>query len=143
MKKYFMKEAIKQAKKANRIGEIPVGTVIVHNDKIIARGYNKRETKQNSLMHAELIAINKACKKLKSWRLNDCEMYVTLEPCNMCMGAIIESRISKIYYGIDNSKFHNINMEIIGNSKIDVEEYILKFECKKLLDDFFKNIRTK
>ena len=143
MKKYFMKEAIKQAKKANRIGEIPVGAVIVHNDKIIARGYNKRETKQNSLMHAELIAINKACKKLKSWRLNDCEMYVTLEPCNMCMGAIIESRISKIYYGIDNSKFHNINMEIIGNSKIDVEEYILKFECKKLLDDFFKNIRTK
>ena len=143
MKKYFMKEAIKQAKKANRIGEIPVGTVIVHNDKIIARGYNKRETKQNSLMHAELIAINKACRKLKSWRLNDCEMYVTLEPCNMCMGAIIESRISKIYYGIDNSKFHNINMEIIGNSKIDVEEYILKFECKKLLDDFFKNIRTK
>ena len=94
-------------------------------------------------MHAELIAINKACRKLKSWRLNDCEMYVTLEPCNMCMGAIIESRISKIYYGIDNSKFHNINMEIIGNSKIDVEEYILKFECKKLLDDFFKNIRTK
>ena len=143
MKKYFMKEAIKQAKKANRIGEIPVGTVIVHNDKIIARGYNKRETKQNSLMHAELIAINKACRKLKSWRLNDCEMYVTLEPCNMCMGAIIESRINKIYYGIDNSKFHNINMEIIGNSKIDVEEYILKFECKKLLDDFFKNIRTK
>lgn len=143
MKKYYMKEAIKEARKANNIEEIPVGAIIVKDGKIIARGYNKKEKRQNSLMHAELIAIDKTCKKLDSWRLDNCEIYVTLEPCNMCMGAIIESRINKIYYGIDNSKSHKLNLEMIKNSKIDIEGGILELECKKILDDFFKNMRGK
>ncbi len=143
MKKYYMKEAIKEARKANNIEEIPVGAIIVKDGKIIARGYNKKEKRQNSLMHAELIAIDKTCKKLDSWRLDNCEIYVTLEPCNMCMGAIIESRINKIYYGIDNSKSHKLNLEMIKNSKIDIEGSILELECKKILDDFFKNMRGK
>lgn len=143
MKEKFMNEAIKEAEKAIKLNEIPVGVVIVLNNKIIARGYNQKEISQNSLMHAEIIAINKACKKLKSWRLNDCKMYVTLEPCNMCMGAIVESRISKIYYGIDNLKSHKLNMKIIGNNNIDMEGGVLEKECKTLLDDFFKNMRGK
>ena len=143
MKEKFMKEALKEAKKAINLNEIPVGVVIVYNNKIIARGYNKKETLQNSLMHAEIIAINKASKKLRSWRLNDCEIYVTLEPCNMCMGAIVESRINKVYYGTDNLKSHELNLQIINNFKINVENGILEGKCKELLDDFFKNMRGK
>lgn len=143
MKEYFMEEAIKEAIKAKSIGEIPVGAIIVYNNKIIARAYNKKEKLQNSLMHAELIAIDKACKKLKSWRLNDCEIYITLEPCNMCMAAIIESRIKKIYYGIDNIKTHSINIEILKETKINVENGVLESKCKNLLNNFFKNMRMK
>ncbi|MBQ1812584.1 MAG: nucleoside deaminase [Bacilli bacterium] len=143
MKEYFMKEAIREAIKAKNIEEIPVGAVIVYNNKIIARAYNKKEKLQNSLMHAELIAINKACKKLNSWRLNDCEIYVTLEPCNMCMAAIIESRIGKIYYGIDNFKTHSINNEMLKETKINIESGILESKCKNVLNDFFKNMRGK
>ena len=143
MKEYFMKEAVREAIKAKNIEEIPVGAVIVYNNKIIARAYNKKEKLQNSLMHAELIAINKACKKLNSWRLNDCEIYVTLEPCNMCMAAIIESRIGKIYYGIDNFKTHSINNEMLKETKINIESGILESKCKNVLNDFFKNMRGK
>ena len=143
MKEYFMKEAIREAIKAKNIEEIPVGAVIVYNNKIIARAYNKKEKLQNSLRHAELIAINKACKKLNSWRLNDCEIYVTLEPCNMCMAAIIESRIGKIYYGIDNFKTHSINNEMLKETKINIESGILESKCKNVLNDFFKNMRGK
>jgi len=105
MEEKFMKEALKQAKKAASIGETPIGAVIVRDGEIIARGYNKRETKKNALLHAEIIAINKACKKLGGWRLPRCEMYVTLEPCPMCAGAIINSRIEKVYFGAYDKKF--------------------------------------
>ncbi|MGL4949866.1 MAG: nucleoside deaminase, partial [Anaeroplasmataceae bacterium] len=100
----FMKEAIKQAKKAYKIDEVPVGCVIVKGDEIIARSYNKREQTQNSLMHAEIIAIDKACKKLNSWRLDECDIYVTLEPCAMCGGAIIQSKFKNVYYAAPDIK---------------------------------------
>ena len=102
---FFMKQAIKEAIKASLIDEIPVGCVIVKDNKIIARGYNKRETNNNSLAHAEIIAIDKACKKLNSWRLDDCKMYITLEPCIMCSGAIIQSRIKELVYGAKDERF--------------------------------------
>ena len=106
MEKYikYMKEALKEAKKAELIDEVPIGCVIVKDDKIIARGHNQRETNQSPIGHAEIIAINKASKKLKSWRLEGCDIYVTLEPCIMCSGAIIQSRISKVYYGAFDPK---------------------------------------
>ena len=143
----FMKQAIKQAKKAFKINETPVGAVIVRNNKIIARGYNKRETKKNCLCHAEIIAINKACKKLGGWRLIDCDMYVTLEPCPMCSGAIIQSRINNLYYGAYDKKsgcanstcnlftagMFNHNVNVFGGNEID--------KCSRLLKDFFKNLR--
>ena len=100
----FMKSAIKEAKKAEKIDEIPVGAVIIQDGKIIARGYNKRETKQDALMHAEINAISKACKKLGSWRLDGCDIYVTLEPCPMCAGAIIQARIENVYFGAYDPK---------------------------------------
>ena len=95
----FMNEAIKQAKIAERYDETPIGAVIVYEDKVIARGRNKREEKKNSLCHAEIVAINKACKKMEAWRLSECDLYVTLEPCPMCAGAIIQSRIRNVYFG--------------------------------------------
>ena len=99
MDQKYMKEALKLAKKAAALGEVPVGAVIVHEGKIIARGYNRRELDQNGMAHAELTAMLKACKKLKSWRLEDCELYVTLEPCPMCAGAILNARIRRVWYG--------------------------------------------
>ena len=143
MDEYYMKEAIKEAMKAKKIGEIPVGAVIVKDGKIIGRGYNKKEKKQNSLMHAEIIAISKACNKIKSWRLNECKMYVTLEPCNMCMGAIIESRIGNLIYGVENSKSHDINILLITKNKLLINKGIHSVENTKILDDFFKKLRTK
>lgn len=100
----WMKEAIKQAKKAESYDEVPIGCVIVKDDKVIARGYNKRETLQQSIAHAEIMAIQKACKKLNTWRLEDCILYVTLEPCPMCAGAIIQSRIKEVVYGASDPK---------------------------------------
>ena len=100
----FMKEAIKQAKKAEALNEVPIGCVIVYKDKIVARGYNRRITDKNTLSHAELIAIKKASKTLGDWRLDDCEMYITLEPCQMCAGAIVQARIKKVYMGAMNPK---------------------------------------
>ena len=96
----MIEHAIYQAKKAEQKGEIPIGAIIVRGDKIIAKAYNRREKKQNALYHAEMVAISKACRKLKSWRLDDCDMYVTLEPCAMCMGAITNARIKNVYYGV-------------------------------------------
>ena len=95
----FMQEAIKQAQVAYKRGEVPIGCVIVKDGKIVAKGYNQREKKRNCLWHAEIVALNRACRKLKSWRLKDCEMYVTLEPCQMCMGAILNARLRKVYFG--------------------------------------------
>lgn len=149
MKKKFMKEAIKQAKKALDLQEIPVGAVIVKDGKIIARGYNKKEIKQEATRHAEIIAIEKASKKLKNWRLIDCEMYVTLEPCVMCAGAIISSRIKKVYIGTNDNKMGavgsvlNLFEDYTFNHKVEYERGILKGECENLIKDFFKFLRNK
>lgn len=147
MNEKFMTEAINQAKKAAAIGETPVGAVIVREGKIIARGYNKREIKNNALMHAEIIAINKACKKIGAWRLLDCEMYVTLEPCPMCSGAIINSRISKVYFGAYDKKAgcagSVINLFEAGmfNHDVEVTGGIKCEKCGALLSDFFRELR--
>ena len=145
----FMCEAIKQAQKAYEKEEIPVGAVIVKNNKIIARAYNKKEETQNPANHAEIIAIQKASKKLKSWRLIDCDMYVTLEPCSMCAGAIINSRIRKIYYGAPDPKTGaigsklNLLKDYSFNHVVEVETGILQKECENLLKEFFKHLRNK
>ena len=143
----FMKEALKEAKKAYEKLEIPVGAVIVKNGKIIARGYNQKETKKDTIKHAEIIAIEKASKKLDSWRLNDCEMYVTLEPCPMCAGAIINSRIKKIYIGTLDEKTGAVGSvldlfsDYTFNHKVEVEKGIMQKDCEKILKDFFKVLR--
>ena len=146
-KEYFMKQALKEAYKAYKKGEVPVGAVIVKNNQIIARGYNQKELKNSPIKHAEIIAIEKACKKLNNWRLNDCDMYVTLEPCAMCAGAIINSRIAKIYIGTLEPKtgacISKINMleDYTSETKVDFETGILQNECEKILKDFFKERR--
>lgn len=144
-----MKEALKEAKKAFDKEEVPVGAIIVKDGKIIARAHNEKETKNDSTSHAEINAIKKACKKLGSWRLLDCEMYVTLEPCSMCAGALINSRIKKLYIGTDDMKTGACGsvLNLLGdykfNHKIEVEKYILKDECEKILKSFFKKLREK
>lgn len=148
-KEKWMKEAIKQAKKAEEKDEVPIGCVIVKDNKIIARAYNKREMKQCSTAHAEILAIEKACKKLGTWRLEGCELYVTLEPCPMCSGAIIQSRIDQVVFGAYDPKggCMGSNMNIIEvkgfNHYPRIEGGLLKDECAKLLKDFFKAKRKK
>ena len=148
-KEYFMKEALKEAKKAYNKLEVPVGVVIVKDNKIIARAYNQKEMKNSPIKHAEIIAIEKACKKLNNWRLNDCEMYVTLEPCPMCAGAIINSRINKVYIGAIQEKTGacgsktNIIEEYKTEAKVDVEFGILQEQCLKIVQDFFKYLRKR
>lgn len=138
MKKYYMNEALKLAMKAFDDDEIPVGAIVVKNNKIIGCGYNQKEKTNNPLKHAELIAIEEACKNLGDWRLNDCEIYVTLEPCQMCTGAIVETRIKKVIYGI------NKNEQVFNNLKgIEMESGILKDECLEILQKFFQNKRNK
>lgn len=143
----FMKEALKEAKKAYDKLEVPVGCVIVKDDKIIAHGHNLKETKFDTTKHAEIIAIQKASKKLKSWRLLDCDMYVTLEPCSMCAGAIINSRIKNLYIGTLDEKTGaagsvlNLFEDYTFNHKVNVEKGILKKDCEKILKDFFKELR--
>ena len=145
----YMKEAIKQAKKALALDEVPIGCVIVYEDKIIARGYNRRLTDKNTLSHAELNAIRKASKKLGDWRLDDCEMYITLEPCQMCAGAIVQSRIKKVYAGCMNPKagcagsIMNLLQVKKFNHQVEFEEGILGEECSKMLSDYFKDLRKK
>lgn len=143
MNEKYMKMAIKEAKKALLKNEMPVGAVIVYENKIISRGHNMRETYKDSTLHAEIVAIRKACKKIGDWRLNKCLMYVTMEPCLMCMGALIESRIDKIVCGIRNTKFRKINDEIIKKYNINIEYGIFDNEIKKELQKFFKYIRNK
>lgn len=144
-----MKEAIKQAKKAAQKDEVPIGCVIVKDDQIIARAYNKREMKQCSTAHAEILAIEKACKKLGSWRLEDCDLYVTLEPCPMCSGAIIQSRIRNVIFGAYDPKGgcmgSNMNINDVRgfNHYPDIEGGILQDECSRLLKEFFKAKRKK
>ena len=147
-KEIFMKEALKEAKKAYDKLEIPVGAIIVKDGKIIARAHNQKETKCDTTNHAEILAIQKASKKLNSWRLIDCEMYVTLEPCSMCAGAIINSRIKKVYIGTMDEKtgavgsVFNLFNDYKFNHKVDFEAGILKDECEDILKRFFKELRT-
>ncbi len=142
-----MQEALKEAKKAYEKLEVPVGAVIVKNGEIIARGHNLKETKTDTTKHAEIIAIQKASKKLKSWRLEDCEMYVTLEPCTMCAGAIINARIKKVYIGTLDAKtgacgsILNLFDDYKFNHKVEYEKGIMQKECEKILKDFFKDLR--
>jgi len=134
----YMEIAIKLAQKAAKKGEIPVGAIIVKNGKIITKAYNKKETKNDCTKHAEIIAIQKASRKLKNWRLLDCEMYITMEPCKMCAGAIEQSRISKIFYAVENSNFGN-STEI---KNVEIIKGMCEKESKKLLKEFFKKKRS-
>ena len=143
----FMKQAVKQAKKAYDKLETPIGCVIVHEDKIIARGYNKRNMKKNTLAHAEILAINKASKVLGDWRLEDCTMYVTLEPCPMCAGAIVQSRVTRVVVGCMNPKagcagsiLNLLEMEHF-NHQVEVTRGVLQEECSQMLSGFFKELR--
>ena len=142
----YMKQAIKQALKAQEKDEVPIGCVIVKDDKIIARGYNLRQSKQQSYAHAEMIAIQKACKKLGTWRLEDCELYVTLEPCPMCSGAIMNARIKNIFYAVadkengGHSRF-NLFENSMNHSANCFHEKEFEQQNKKLIQDFFKNKR--
>ena len=148
-KEYFMKEALKEAQKAYDKLEVPVGVVIVKDDKIIARAYNQKEEKNSPIRHAEITAIEKACKKLNNWRLNDCEMYVTLEPCPMCAGAIVSSRIRKIYIGTTEPNWGacgsklNLLQDYEFETKVEIETNVEQEECQKILKSFFKEIRNK
>lgn len=146
-KNYYISKALEQAKIAYKKNEVPIGAVIVKDNKIISTGYNKREKKQNALMHAEIIAINKACKKLKSWRLDDCDIYITLEPCLMCYGAILNARIKNCYFGAFDKSGGSIssNQELLNksilNHKINVEGGIMENECSQILSTFFEEKR--
>ena len=143
----FMKEAIRQAKKAYALREVPIGCVIVYEGKIIARGYNRRNTDKNTTSHAEINAIRKASKKLGDWRLEGCTLYVTLEPCQMCAGAIVQARIDKVVIGIMNPKAGCAGsvlnlLEMDGfNHKVEVERGVLEEECSTTLSGFFKELR--
>lgn len=148
-KEDYMLCALNQAKKAYKKGEVPVGAIIVKDGKVIAKTYNKRETKQNALYHAEILAIDKACKKLKSFRLDECEMYVTLEPCPMCSGAIVNARLKKVYfgsfdlnYGCAGSKY-NFLQDKAFEHLVEVEGGLLQEECSKIIKEFFKEVRKK
>lgn len=145
----YMRAAIGQARKAGAIGEVPIGCVIVYEDKIIARGYNRRTIDKNVLSHAEIIAIKKACKKMGDWRLEGCTMYVTLEPCPMCAGAIVQARIPKIVIGCMNPKAGcagsvlDLLHEDGFNHQVEMESGVLEEECSRLMKDFFKALREK
>lgn len=138
-----MKLAIKEAKKAFKTGDVPVGAIIVKNNKVIAKAHNMKEKNKNAIKHAEIIAIEKACKKLKNWHLNECELYVTLEPCMMCCGAIIQSRIKKIYYSIESTKFGYIEsldkiFEKNNNHFPEIKKGLCAEESRKILKEFFE-----
>ena len=140
----FMNYALKEAQKAYNKKDVPVGCVIVYNGKIIARGYNKREKDQNVIKHAEIEAIDKACKALKSWRLNDCTIYTTLFPCPMCASAIQQSRISKLVYlnNTNNKALNDISLNILFNENLNHRVKIDKiFLENSIIDDFFEKIR--
>ncbi|MEH6957710.1 tRNA adenosine(34) deaminase TadA [Neobacillus drentensis] len=145
----FMREAIKEAKKAEERGEVPIGAVIVMEGKIVARAYNLRENEQNAIAHAELLAIDQACKDIGSWRLEESTLYVTLEPCPMCAGAIILARVKKVVYGAADPKGGCCGtlMNLLGderfNHQSEVTSGVLEKECGQLLSDFFRGIRER
>ena len=144
----YLKSAYTEAKKAYKMDEVPVGAVIVKDGKVIARAYNKKESTKDPLGHAEILAIKKACKKLNTWHLDDCEMYVTLEPCTMCVGAIVHSRIKTIYYGALDSRFGAIEgsyklLEIGKFNHYPKTIYLEDKECSKILSEYFRLKRNK
>lgn len=145
----YMREALKQAKKAYELGEVPIGCVIVYQDKIIGRGYNRRNTDKNTLAHAEITAINKASKKMGDWRLEGCTLYVTLEPCQMCAGAIVQARITEVVLGSMNPKagcggsILNILEMPEFNHQVQVKRGVLAEECTHMLTTFFKELRIR
>lgn len=147
-KDYFMHEAIAEAKKAQAIGEVPIGAVIVHQGEIIGRGHNVRETSQDATTHAELLAIQEACKSKQNWRLEETQLFVTLEPCPMCSGGIILSRVAEVYYGARDPKAGTAGslMNLLQDERFNhccyVEDGILGEECGQLLTDFFKELRA-
>ena len=149
MQEKYMKEALKQAKKAYALGEVPIGCVIVYQGKIIGRGYNRRNTDKNTLAHAEITAINKASKFIGDWRLEDCTLYVTLEPCQMCAGAIVQARIPEVVMGCMNPKAGcagsvlNVLEMPEFNHQVEVERGVLGEACSTMLTDFFRELRQK
>ena len=145
----YMRMALREAKKASDLGEVPIGCVIVYEDKVIGRGYNRRNTDKNTLSHAEITAINKASKKIGDWRLEGCTLYVTLEPCQMCAGAIVQSRIPRVVYGCDNPKagcagsILNILNHPAFNHQVITDKGILGEECSVMLKEFFTALRKR
>lgn len=145
----FMKEAIRQAKKAEALNEVPIGCVIVHQGKIIGRGYNRRMTDHSVLAHAEIIAIKKACRKIGDWRLEDCTIYITLEPCPMCAGAIVQARIPRAVIGSTNPKagcagsVMNLLDEPGFNHQVELISGVLEEACSQMLKSFFKELRKR
>ena len=145
----YMKEAIRQAKKAWKMEEVPIGCVIVHEGKIIGRGYNRRTTDKNPLAHAELAAIKKASKKMGDWRLEDCILYVTLEPCQMCSGAIVQARVKRVVIGCMNPKagcagsILNLLQVERFNHQVEITSGVLEAECSQMMKGFFKELREK
>ena len=145
----YMKEAVKQAKKAYALGEVPIGCVIVYEDKIIGRGYNRRTIDKNTLAHAELQAIRKASRKMNDWRLEDCTLYVTLEPCQMCSGAIVQARIRRVVVGCMNPKagcagsIMNLLQVPQFNHQVELTTGIMGEECSRMMNTFFKELRQK
>ena len=147
MEDKFMKAALKCAQTALAEGEVPIGAVVVSDGKIVSRGHNRRTKKQIATAHAEVEAIEKACKKLKSWRLPECEIYVTLEPCPMCMGAMLNARIKKVYFGAYEAKGRSMTYELANanlvNHKIEVEGGVMEKECADILSTFFSDMRKR
>jgi len=141
MNEKYIDLALKEAYKSYKKGDVPVGAIIVKNNKIIAKAHNQKEKKQNCIKHAEIIAIEKACKKNKNWRLDDCEIYITMEPCVMCCGAILQSRINKIVYSIKNENYGGIDILKTKNKKIEIISRIKENESKKMVQEFFKKRR--
>ena len=145
----YMKEAIRQARKAWKLNEVPIGCVIVREDRIIARGYNRRNTDKNTLAHAELLAIRKASRAVGDWRLEDCTMYITLEPCQMCAGAIVQARIPRVVIGSRNPKagcagsILNLLDVPAFNHQVELTEGVLEEECSALMTDFFRELRER
>ena len=147
MKDKFMNAALKCAQKAFDEGEVPIGAVVVCDGKVIARGHNRRTKKQIATAHAEIEAIEKACKKLGSWRIPECDLYVTLEPCPMCMGAALNARIKKIYFGAPEDKGRSLTAEIANanllNHKVEIEGGVMQEECAAILTEFFSSMRIR
>lgn len=145
----YMKEAIRQAEKAWKIEEVPIGCVIVYEGKIIGRGYNRRTTDRNPLAHAEMAAIKKASKKMGDWRLEDCTLYVTLEPCQMCSGAIVQARVKRVVIGCMNPKagcagsILNLLQVDRFNHQVEITSGVLEEECSQMMKGFFKELREK